>query len=77
MRTKYEKRWRHSYLASYSIFKTKFYGAEDGTASEEKIEDIENVWHFRPGHKLFDMDQSAAGSNPDSTIIFTAGLLVY
>ena len=46
-RIKYEKRWRHSYKASYQIYTTKFYSNEfEGTATERKLETINDVWNF-------------------------------
>lgn len=45
-RVKYEKRWRHSYKASYQVYKTKYFNNDNGEAVEEKLVLIENVWLF-------------------------------
>jgi hypothetical protein len=42
-RTKYEKQWRHSYKASYKIYKTKFFGDQKGQATEEYLGKVVKV----------------------------------
>ena len=57
-RTKYEKQWRHSYKASYTIFTTKYFESDDGQNEQKLVGNIDDVWYFafEPTPKALDVN---------------------
>ena len=45
-RVDYEKRWRHSYKATYVLYTTKYFYDADGGDEQKYLGEIENVWLF-------------------------------